>query len=296
MAPSESSYARRYLIAETAAALGGLSFSQIRDAVKPHVSDPTLRNDINKIVSLPILFKDDRGGLRVRPRSFFENTYFGENLGVKIAEKDQIASCLVLCDPPFPGSPLINLHGDTLVVGPGTSTLAVLRILAGYPSVEILTPNLGVLEIPDLLKRQSLHFSGGWILSSAASLVGIAAVRNINAFAAHSAIIGVSGLCIDERGDHDIWLYCHQEAQLPVKKALVGGRDRVIVVTCGEKLGLRDAHPFCNLSQILSESDFYVFTDSVNKHIRKGLEDRMNELVNCVNKGHIARIVELGKT
>jgi DeoR/GlpR family transcriptional regulator of sugar metabolism len=296
MASNESTRARRQLIVEAVTARGGLSFSEIRDLVQPPVSGPTLRNDINMIIRLPVLCKDPRGGLRIRPRSVFENTYFGVNLGVKTDEKDQLARRLVLGEPAFPGSPLINLHGDTLVIGPGTSTLAVLRVLADYPSVEILTPNLGVLEIPDLLLRQSLHFSGGWVLSSVASLVGVAAVRNINAFGAHSAIVGVSGLCIDERDDHDILLYCHQEAQLPVKKALIDGRKKVIVVTCGEKLGLRDAHPFCSLSQILSESDFYLFTDSVDQNTLKELADRMNELANCVNKGHVAKIIELRKT
>jgi DeoR/GlpR family transcriptional regulator of sugar metabolism len=297
---------RRGLILEEVKTRRSMTFKEIYDLFpRNSVSAPTIRADINAIAGLLPVVKNERGGLQVHDNLIFKrDTYFGANLELKREAKDHIARYLIdgkleaadeppaEDNPPYPDYPLIKLRGDTVVVGPGTSTLAVLGILAERPGVETLTTNLGILDqVPDFITKPFLHFSGGWVLSPVASLVGAAAVRNINAFGANTAIIGVSGFCMaGPDKDSDIILYCHQEAQLPVKRALVENRKKVVVVTCGEKIGVRDAHEFSSVGRILQYADFYVFTDQISAELRKQLTSRMEELQ---EEGHKACIIEL---
>lgn len=291
----DSTAIRRFTILEAITAQGNLTFSEIRQLFQDPVSDPTLRNDIKELSILPEIVKDSRGGLRIRPRSVFDKQYFGVNLQVNSEAKDLIARCLVFGEPPFKDFPLIDLTNDAVVAGPGTSVLAVLRLLAGFPSVEILTTNVGVFEIPKLMQCRSLHLSGGRVLPSVASFVGSAAERNINAFPANTAIVGVSGIFWNDKNKLDIWLCCHQEDQLPVKKALVHGRKKVIVVTCNEKLNRSDVHRFCSITEILSEADFYIFTDKIDQVVHEKLSDRFKALEKLVKNNHVAKIIEVVK-
>jgi DeoR/GlpR family transcriptional regulator of sugar metabolism len=289
MKSRDSIGARRYKIIEAVAQKGTLSLVQLRELVGK-ISAPTLRKDIEVITRLPSVFKDSCGGLATRSHGLFESTYFSTNLEVDASKKKRIAERLIEGNPPFECFPLINLSGDACVVGPGTTTLEVLCFLGKYPGVEVLTTNLGVLKYPDLLIKASFHLSGGWCLTPVASLVGTTAVRNINDFVANSSIIGVSGLDVSDDG-REVLLYAHHEAQLPVKKALIENRQKVIVVTCGSKIGKRDAFIFAKVSEILEKSNFYIITDSVQKNICKSIQDCLSKL--SENNHNIAKLIEL---
>lgn len=279
---------------ESVAKEGSLSFDQIRKQVLPKVSDPTLRKDIKSIVALPIILKDSRGGLVTSSKALFKDTYFGVNCHVDDDKKEKIAKCIIQGKHSFDGSPLIDLHGDTLVIGPGSTTLAILCVLAEYPSVEILTTNLGILEIPNLLTKPSFHLSGGWCLHPVASLVGRAAVKNIRDFVANSCIVGVSGIAMLD-DEEEVRFYCHHEAQLPVKEALIQNRKNVIIVTCGSKLNKQDAWEYAKASEILKDSNLYIFTDSASQDICDKLRLRLDKLSSQENNNCKAKLIVLEK-
>lgn len=294
MKSRDEARSRRYLIMETVAKNGTLSFDQIRQLIRPKKSDPTLRKDIDAILKLPIIRENSDGDLVAQSKGLFENTYFGVNRYVETDKKEHIAQRLIEGNPPFEGFPLINLSGDTLVVGPGSTTLAVMRVLAKYPGVEILTTNLGVLEFPDLLTKPSIHLSGGWCLYPVGCLVGRAAIKNIEDFVANLCIVGVSGIAMLDN-DEEVRFYCHHEAQLPVKEALIQGRKNIIIVTCGSKLNRQDAWEFATASQILRESNLYIVIDSASEDLCEKLRSRLDKLCDQISNNRKAKLIELKK-
>lgn len=253
----ENAKLRRYEIMAKVKERGRLSVDEIRRLWD--VADQTIRTDLRAIEGLPKMVRESRThGLTVKPDEIFEKTYFQRSHDKDWERKRRIAKALLAATEPSGGAPLIDRDRGSVVVGSGSTCLAALERLSPYP-LQIMTTNVGVLTMPHVM-TQSLHLSGGRIERESASLVGMASVRGIENFRAETALLGVSGLDLDERS-REVHLFCHHEVQSPTNQALIANRKSVIVLTCGEKLGRRDPWRFAEVSRILADSDFYVVTD-----------------------------------
>ena len=243
----------------------GLTLEQISKEFGADLSHQTILNDIREIAAMPKFLRNPRSqGLDAE--YIFRKTYFGNNLNDQDKRKTRFANALVNARPP-----LINLGSDSVVIGPGTTTLAVLHKLASdYPGVQILTCNFGVILFPEIMMCDWVNLSGGWLRKSCGCLVGAAAVRGILAFSANTAIVGVSGLSRDDRCQ-DVALYCHDEVQIPIKDALVRNRKKIIVVTGAEKIGSVDAWEFGQVGKL--EAALYLLTDATPDKVQKEIED-----------------------
>jgi len=300
LSAKERAWIRRWRIITAAGKSGHLSFEEIaREFGKGEVSDQAIRDDISAIASMPRLVKDSRtGGLVNRVSDKFDDTYYSDSLEEKPTEKEAIAAALIrkegaLTDP-ADGQALVTLRGSSVVVGPGTTTLAVLKELANYPSVEALTCNYGAMVTPGLV-TEHIHWSGGTVSRSIACFVGAASVRTIANFGAETTILGVSGLCYDEY-EGALMLYCHEEIQIPVKQALLEHRRKIIVVTTEDKIDKRDAWSFGSVNSILAHSRFYVVTDPMSQQKVEKLQQWLKDASagNPNNAAHI--VVDTGKS
>ncbi len=273
--------ARRYDIMAEVAQTGGLTLEQILKQFGAGLSRQTILTDVRQIAAMPKFLRNARSqGLQAE--DLFRKTYFGDNLNTEDDRKAKLANALVSAHPP-----LVNVGNDSVVIGPGTTTLEVLHKLAvEYPGVQILTCNFGVVLYPDIMMSDWVNLSGGWLRKSCGCLVGAAAVRGILAFSANTAIIGVSGLAFDDRCQ-DVALYHHDEVQGPVNDALVKKRKKIIVVTTAEKIGNVDAWEFAQVGKL--EADLYILTDATRDKVQKEIEDieDLSEQVKGVEGMHL---------
>lgn len=295
MNKQEVAKARRLDIMQAVDEKDALGFDQIKKRFGRNVSDQTLRNDLREIDMLRKASRDPvTGGLVVN--DLFRGTYFEHSC--KTNREVKVAIAKALLDAQVPGAVpsevvhLIDRVGGSMVVGPGSSTLAVLEeIAARLLSLEIMTCNFGIITVPCVM-GMSIHLSGGWLQRDCACLVGTTSVRAISDFEADTAIVGVSGLELDERSQ-EVRLFAHHNAQIPTKHALIAKRKRVIVVTCGDKIGRRDPWPFGLGSQILGNSDFYLVTDEVPPDVRDGLCQWFESM--SKPGGHKAALIEANR-
>ena len=277
---------RRYGIMAKAANAGSLELAQIKRMFGQDVTDQTIRNDLLAIAKFPkFVWDKSHNGLVSQGEYHFPPGYFRKSLDVSHEAKADIASAVLASTVPVRGDPerrlpLIDPDGDSVVVGPGTTSLEVLLQLAQCPGVEVLTCNFGIVRHPEIMNG-SVHLTGGWLHSSIGCLVGSAAVQSMTEFSADTAVVGVSGLSFDQTAG-DVLLYCHDEVQLPIKKALIKARRKLAVVTCRSRIDKRDAREFARIGALPPETELFLFTDMPPDGFPKKLSQRFEE-IDCHN-------------
>jgi DeoR family transcriptional regulator of aga operon len=198
-------------------------------------SEVTIRNDLARL-ERDGLIRRIRGGAisgTVAPEAPFE-----ESLGVHADDKLAIGAA---------AAALVR-SGETVAIDIGSTTTAAARALAARTDLEdviVITNGLTIaLELEPAIPRLAVVVTGGTLRPLQHSLVDPLAGELLQRLHVHTAIIGCNGVSA-EGGITNLNL---PEAE--VKRRMLDGADRRIVVADGSKLGRTSLAKVCELDEI----------------------------------------------
>jgi DeoR family transcriptional regulator of aga operon len=206
-------------------------------AQRLNVSGISIRRDLRRLERAGLLRRDHGGAVPVRPvqyDAFRHDSSFREQIERFAEEKRRI------------GLAAVDLIGDgeVIALATGTTTTEVARAIPGRRAVTVLTNSVSVsLELSNR-SDITVHLTGGVLRGSWFSLVGPAAIQNIQQMVVDALFIGVSGLS-PERGVTD---YHGEEAA--VTRAMIDHTKKLIVVADHSKFGQVATHVVCPIERV----------------------------------------------
>jgi DeoR/GlpR family transcriptional regulator of sugar metabolism len=123
------------------------------------------------------------------------------------------------------------LPGDSIVLGPGTTTLALARLLVHCPELTVVTNSLLVAQALMEAPRVEVILTGGTLRRSIHALVGPATEESVLALRASQAFISGNGFTAD-RG-----LSTPSPVVAATDRALAGAAQHVVVLADHTKIG-----------------------------------------------------------
>lgn len=213
MIPAE----RRRHILTRARAHGVVSLRDLVDELGVSVS--TLRRDLRDLVAEGLLERT-RGGA-VLPDSLAQEPSYLEKTGEAGAEKEAIAeAALPFVEP-----------GDSVLLGPGTTTLALARHLTDVPDLTVVTNSLLVVDALLNAPEIEVVVTGGALRRSIHALVGPGVEQSLGP-------IGVSTVFLSGNGVSPVrGLTTPNMLVADADRALASAAKRVIVLADYTKVG-----------------------------------------------------------
>jgi DeoR/GlpR family transcriptional regulator of sugar metabolism len=176
---------RRRLIAESLRSRGVVSVSQMAELLG--TTEITVRRDLRAMAKDGQLVRAHGGA--VLPAVTGHEPSYSEKARQAGAEKASIARLAVEMIRP----------GDSILLGPGTTTLALARLLVDFPELTVVTNSLLVAQALMGATRVEVILTGGTLRRSIHALVGPAAEESVRALRASQAFISGNGFTA-ERG------------------------------------------------------------------------------------------------
>src|ERR671924_281078 len=171
---------RRRLIAESLRSRGVVSVAELAEVLGS--TEITVRRDLRAMAKEGLLVRAHGGA--VLPAAIGHEPSYSEKAHQAADEKASIARlALELIDP-----------GDSILLGPGTTTLALARLLTEVPELTVVTNSLLVAQALMAAPRVEVILTGGTLRRSIHALVGPAAEESVRALRASKAFISGNGL------------------------------------------------------------------------------------------------------
>ena len=208
---------RRRLIAESIRSRGVVSVAEMADTLG--TTEITLRRDLRAMAKEGLLVRTHGGA--VRPVGLGHEPSYYEKSGQAAAEKAAIARLALGMIRP----------GDSILLGPGTTTLALARLLVTSPELTVVTNSLLVAQALMEAPRVEVILTGGTLRRSIHALVGPATEESVRALRASQAFISGNGFSA-ERG-----LSTPSPLVAATDRALAGAALQVVVLADHTKIG-----------------------------------------------------------
>jgi DeoR/GlpR family transcriptional regulator of sugar metabolism len=203
---------RRQVILELVRSNGAVSLRELARIVK--TSEVTVRRDLRQLEAEGMLARR-HGGAVANDRTAYEPSYT-EKAGVASDEKAAIADLAAELVAP----------GDAVVIGAGTTTLALAKRLARIAELTVVTNSLLVTQAFARAPGIEVLVTGGLLRGSILALVGTAAENSVSTLRVRRAFLSGNGLTAN-RG-------------LSTPNAAVAGIDRALAATAKEVVVLVD--------------------------------------------------------
>src|SRR5437870_12014100 len=179
----------------------------------------TVRRDLRAMAKDGLVMRA-RGGA-ILPAPIGHEPSYSEKARQAAAEKASIARLAVQMIRP----------GDSILLGPGTTTLALARLLIDFPELTVVTNSLLVAQALMPAAHVEVILTGGTLRRSIHALVGPAAEEALRALRASQVFISGNGLTA-ERG-----LSTPSPLVAAVDRALAAASQQRIVLADNTKLG-----------------------------------------------------------
>jgi len=208
---------RRRRIAEAVRSRGAVAVADL--AVELDTSEMTVRRDL-RVMARDGLLVRTHGGALLQAGLAHEPSY-SDKAARAAAEKASIARLAAAMVRP----------GDSIVLGPGTTTLALARLLVDSPELTVVTNSLLVAQALMPAAHVEVILTGGTLRRSIHALVGPAAEESLRALRASQAFLSGNGLTT-ERG-----LSTPSPLVAAVDRALAAASQQTVVLVDYTKLG-----------------------------------------------------------
>ncbi len=208
---------RRRLIAESIRSKGVVSVAEMADALG--TTEITLRRDLRSMAHEGLLVRTHGGA--VLPAALGHEPSYTEKAQQAGEEKAAIARLAAEMVRP----------GDSIVLGPGTTTLALARLLVHSPELTVVTNSLLVAQALMEASRVEVILTGGTLRRSIHALVGPATEESVRALRASQAFISGNGFTA-ARG-----LSTPSPVVAATDRALAGAAQHVVVLADHTKIG-----------------------------------------------------------
>jgi len=203
---------RRRRIAEAVRSHGVVAVAEL--AVALDTSEMTVRRDL-RVMARDGLLVRTHGGAVLHSGLAHEPSY-NEKAAQAAVEKAAIARLAVAMVRP----------GDSILLGPGTTTLALARLLVDFPELTVVTNSLLVAQALMPAAQVEVILTGGTLRRSIHAMVGPAAEEPLRALRASQVFISGNGLTA-ERG-------------LSTPSPLVAAVDRALAAAAQQRVVLAD--------------------------------------------------------
>ena len=211
---------RRNLVLEMIRADGAVSISAAAERVAASVV--TVRRDLDQLASEGLVTRTHGGAVASGPSR--EQPYL-EKLGQAAREKAAIGRL---------AAELVK-DGDTLVIGPGTTTEALAENLRGFSGLTVVTNSLPVAELFVASPDVEVIMTGGSLRGSIRALIGDPTIALLAGLHADKTFLSGNGLAAD------FGLSTPALAVADSDRAMARAGYQVIVLADHTKLGVRTA-------------------------------------------------------
>src|SRR5438105_2412686 len=208
---------RRRLIVEAVRSHGAVAVAEMAAALD--TSEMTVRRDL-RVMARDGLLVRTHGGAVLHSGLAHEPSY-SEKAAEAAVEKAAIARLAAATVRP----------GDSILLGPGTTTLALARLLIDFPELTVVTNSLLVAQALMPAAQVEVILTGGTLRRSIHAMVGPAAEEPLRALRASQVFISGNGLTA-ERG-----LSTPSPLVAAVDRALGAASQQRVVLADNTKLG-----------------------------------------------------------
>jgi DeoR/GlpR family transcriptional regulator of sugar metabolism len=198
------------------------------------VTEATIRRDLVSLQEQGLLYRAHGGAIRREQLSVWQTSTLQDRMALHLEEKTRIAQFV---------AQLVH-DGDSIMIDGGSTTMQITKELRAKKSLLVVTnaPAIGELMID--ADDDKVILTGGELLKETYALIGGAAEHSIEQYRTDKAIIGVSGILVDE----GCFSAIPQEAE--IKRLMSLNSIETIVVADSSKIGTRAFCFFCDFSHI----------------------------------------------
>ena len=208
--------------------------AQIRElAEKFHVSEATVRRDLDELDQQGALRRTHGGAIKLDRSTSYESMY-SEKISQMTDEKHRIADRAAQLVHP----------GDTVIVDSGTTTFFIAQALSHLENLTIITNDLYIAYQTPLHPSSTLIVTGGMRRHSRQELVGSVPENFIRDTHVDVAFIGVDG--IDLMGG----ITNANFAEVGVKRLMIHAAERSIIAVDHTKFGRVALAKICDLQDV----------------------------------------------
>src|SRR5437667_7505957 len=208
---------RRRVFAEALRSRGVVSVVEMAEQLG--TTEITVRRDLRAMAKDGLVMRA-RGGA-ILPAPIGHEPSYSEKARLAAAEKASIARLAVQMIRP----------GDSILLGPGTTTQALAKLLVDFPELTVVTNSLLVAQALMEASRVEVILTGGTLRRSIHALVGPATEDSVRALRASQAFISGNGFTAD-RG-----LSTPNPVVAATDRALAGAAQHVVVLADYTKIG-----------------------------------------------------------
>src|SRR5215469_7048638 len=208
---------RRRRIAESIRSRGVVSVTEMAEALG--ASEITVRRDLGLMAEEGLLVRTHGGA--ILPGGLAHEPSYSEKAHQAAAEKAAIARLAASMIRP----------GDSIVLGPGTTTQALARLLADFPELTVVTNSLLVAEALMPASHVEVIVTGGTLRRPIHALVGPATEDSVRGLRASQAFISGNGFTA-ARG-----LSTPSQVVAATDRAIAAAAQNVVVLADYTKIG-----------------------------------------------------------
>lgn len=221
-------------------------------SIQMKVSDVTIRKDLKLLEDKNLLFRTHGGASQTNP--YTNDKPVAEKERLNAEEKRSIAKT---------AAAMIG-HNDSIIIGSGTSMLALARAIHPEGHLTVITSALNVaLELSHHLNVEILQL-GGQLRQNSSSVMGPYAEQILNDVSCSILFLGVDGI------DLETGLTTTSLMEARLNQRMIDAAQVTIVLADSSKFGKRGLGKICTLDQIQ-----HIITDSgVSPELVKLLEEK----------------------
>ncbi|MCP4626323.1 MAG: DeoR/GlpR transcriptional regulator [bacterium] len=197
-----------------------------------NVSSATIRSDLRELSDKGQIIRTHGGAIIESGAGFEPNTEQKRDLN--LAAKQQIARLAI---------DLIK-NGDTVIFDTGTTTLELAKLLNQRHRVTAVTNDFEIARVLEEMNSISVVMLGGELRKNFHCTVGAAGINMLAQLSVDKAFMGTNSLSISKG------LSTPNIQQAEIKKAMIAGAQKVILLCSNRKLGKDSFAHFASLDQI----------------------------------------------
>jgi DeoR/GlpR family transcriptional regulator of sugar metabolism len=196
------------------------------------VTEATIRRDLVTLEKQGRVYRAHGGALRREPLSVWQISRLQDRMIMHLEEKTRIAQFV---------TQLVH-DGESLMIDGGSTTMLVAQKLRVKKNLLVVTnaPAIGELMIED----NKVILTGGELLKETQALLGSVAEQSLKQYRTDKAIIGVSGILVNE----GCFSAIPQEAE--IKRLMSLNARETILVSDSSKIGARAFSFFCDFTHV----------------------------------------------
>jgi DeoR family transcriptional regulator, fructose operon transcriptional repressor len=248
---------RQQAIAQLVTETGRWSVNDL--AGRFEVTTETVRRDLSALERIGLV-RRVHGGAVAGERLAVIDTALGERDVAHAAEKDRIAQAAL---------PQLPTAGSSILLDAGSTTSRFAAALPGDLQLVVATHAVPIAARLAPRGNLDLHLLPGRVRTTTQAAVGAETVAALADLRADVAFLGTNGLTIE------LGLSTPDTEEAAVKRAMVRGARRVVVLADSSKVGVESPVRFAAIDQV----DVLVTDDGITDDDRRALEDAGVEVV-----------------